>query len=200
MCPVCDKSYCSESSLNVHRVLHTGERPYACTQCDKTFRYTSSKIIHFNAVHLKIPYNYNNKIICEHCGLKCPTNNALKSHKVVHTREKPYTCPKCDKKFAYAMSVKIHDRLIHKKERPFTCTECDRHFSTKSNLKAHKVKHVGEKPFVCTQCEDRFINSSSLMSHIDEAHSDERLYVCAQCRKRFRDDVLLRLHLKSHHP
>ena len=39
-CDICKKSFLR---LNVHKRTHTGERPYSCPQCDKTF-ITSSQL------------------------------------------------------------------------------------------------------------------------------------------------------------
>jgi len=140
MCQVCSKVFSTKSSLKTHEVVHTGERPYACEQCDKRFIYASNKSIHINQAH-----NKNTNVMCEHCGLKCMSKTALKVHMVVHTKDKPYSCLKCNKRFSYHISVKIHDRIVHNKERLFVCAQCGNDFQTKSNLRAHEVKHRKKK-------------------------------------------------------
>lgn len=37
-CPKCLKSFCSPSKLRRHFLIHTGQKPYSCTVCWKTFR------------------------------------------------------------------------------------------------------------------------------------------------------------------
>ena len=36
-CDVCKKSFKFKSYLNVHRRIHSGERPYKCNVCDNSF-------------------------------------------------------------------------------------------------------------------------------------------------------------------
>ena len=36
-CPDCDKTFKHSGSLNVHRRIHTSEKPFDCPDCDKEF-------------------------------------------------------------------------------------------------------------------------------------------------------------------
>ncbi|XP_036398177.1 zinc finger protein 770-like [Megalops cyprinoides] len=40
-CPECPKSFCSPSKLRRHCLIHTGQRPFRCLECGKTFRQLS---------------------------------------------------------------------------------------------------------------------------------------------------------------
>ncbi|XP_055334362.1 sal-like protein 1 isoform X2 [Paramacrobiotus metropolitanus] len=50
------------------------------------------------------------------------------------------TCHVCFKTFACQSALQIHFRS-HTKERPFTCPTCNRGFSTKGNMKQHMLTH-----------------------------------------------------------
>ncbi|XP_073966438.1 zinc finger Y-chromosomal protein 2-like [Choristoneura fumiferana] len=53
-CPHCVKSCATRQGLQLHITLHTGEKPYKCAQCPLEFRQSGALKRHHNKVHLGI--------------------------------------------------------------------------------------------------------------------------------------------------
>ena len=60
---VCEKAFIQSSSLQRHMRVHTGDKPYKCSMCNKSFRTSSSLQLHKRQVHSNSrPYD------CPYCG------------------------------------------------------------------------------------------------------------------------------------
>ena len=130
-CEECNKSFNRVTILSNHKLTHTGERPYSCTQCNKSFG------------------KYGN----------------LKTHLLTHSGEKPHPCTQCDQSFSLAAHLKTH-MLIHSGVNPYSCTNCPSSFKKASNLKDHELLHSGEKPHSCPNCKKSFRRTSHLKRHM----------------------------------
>ena len=73
--------------------LHTGEKPYHCSHCDRQFVQVANLRRHLRVHTGERPY------ACELCAAKFSDSNQLKAHLLIHKNEKPFKCEHCQMRF-----------------------------------------------------------------------------------------------------
>ncbi|XP_046428495.1 zinc finger protein OZF-like isoform X1 [Neodiprion fabricii] len=102
LCDLCGKAVTSLASMQVHRRIHTGEKPFTCEVCGKCFASMGLLKTH------NITHSGERKHTCDDCGKTFTQRSTLVVHKRYHSGERPYVCIKCNKGFVTRTILNLH--------------------------------------------------------------------------------------------
>ena len=80
----------------------------------------------------------------------------------------------CGRTFGTKYNLKRHVQTTHKKEKRFSCPHCEKKFASKQGVVEHTFIHTGERPFVCVTCNIAFRQVSQLSLHMRTHGKDSK--------------------------
>jgi len=185
-CSYCDMMFSDKYKAKVHERKHTGESPFMCDICSKTFKRKEALDNHA-IVHKDLPKDFK----CVTCGAAFNSQQYLNRHISRHFAEKKHKCRDCDMAFIDRRDYVVHINKVHANHRPFGCSSCGMAYKTKQGLTSHLKSHPNgdcvnitrrargpskrepiEKPFSCSECNKKFSKEARLQSHIKSHHQN----------------------------
>ena len=81
---------------------HSGEKPYACKQCPKSFTKPG------NLKQQMLIHSGEKPYVCNQCSKSFTISFNLKQHMLIHSGENPHACKQCSKSFTLSKHLKQH--------------------------------------------------------------------------------------------
>ena len=176
-CSYCGRNFRKAVQVQQHENTHTGNRPYKCKYCDKTFSWMSERNKHEASVH-----SSNRPFTCTECPRGFKLKSQLHSHMVTHTKDSKHTCHYCGKFYTLASTLRRHrcklapPGVYEKNDDVGMLTDDGENLI----VEAPSVKEEGNVTvFMCGICNQVFTDKETVHKHMYD-HVDSDITVLVQ--------------------
>ena len=203
-CPYCNRKFKQSNNRKSHMMTHTEGGSYDCLYCQEKFTRFARLSEHLQKSHarrIKTASVQSSKQMkkkgtaCEVCQKVFTVPESLKAHKLTHTGERPYPCPRCPSKFRSMGHLTSH-MSIHTGVKAYACYWCHKQFSQARSWRTHLYTHNMDKPFVCDNCKEQFATSKELVVH--RMRHRQRIFSCPHCEKKSTSSSVIKIHISTH--
>ncbi|EDW63435.1 zinc finger protein 84 [Drosophila virilis] len=151
--------------------------------------------------------------VCEYCAKEFSKSYDLIRHRRSHTKETPYQCSRCLKRFATQTKLNEHYKRLHCTLKKHACSECTTSYGSKNRLHKHLAQAHPDLVYSCVQCKRTFQSKSARDAHekheadaqvaqliqlVPQPVLTQRSYKCVYCEKQFKRKFNCRTHMLLH--
>ncbi|XP_067635816.1 zinc finger protein 585A-like [Eurosta solidaginis] len=161
-CNYCPKRFGTRNSQVCHERLHTGERPYNCKICHKSYPQIEGL-----KSHMKSHDKNLRKHVCSICTQRFITKKNLIDHEKRHQGYKPHICNVCSRGFFSAVDLEVHKRSHSAEEIRAEMTRVSYEAYQEQHANdSYEAKDVKEERYKSTngRGSEQFLGYSSSMS------------------------------------
>ena len=197
-CEICKIQFKCKGLLKAQLLVHTEERPYFYSICNKERDIQLEKKSHMisymnKGIHSQLLYHPGNASFeCDHYGQRSPLLQYLLKHNSGSHLDS--NCNICNRKFRLNTDLDSHMAIQHSQ---YLCGICNKDYASQSVLERHVFTHPKGKRFTCSVCNKKYSSKSSLRIHM-YTHTGEVKYICSVCGKIFASKNILNNHIYSH--